>query len=139
MNKKIVFAGLVAIFLASLLLANVALAQSTTYVPQGPCKSDDKLGVCISTIYKWALGVSVLLALAMIILSGYLYMSAGGNAQQVSTAKEIFAGAFIGLIILFSAIVILRTINPDLVNLKDTVVINSSSTLPPAPPPPPPI
>jgi hypothetical protein len=90
-------------------------------VSQGPCKDIDvkdpeALGKCIVAIYKWSLGASVILALLMIIFAGYLYITAGGNAQQVSTAKEFFAGAIIGLIILFAAVIILRTINPELVN-----------------------
>jgi len=84
----------------------------------GPCAGSDNLGICIVSIYRWALGLGVLLALTMIIFSGYYYMTAGGDAQKVQSAKDIFANAFIGLIILFSAVLILRTINPDLVKFK---------------------
>ncbi len=85
----------------------------------GPCASSRNIGACIVEIYKWSLGIAVLLALLMIIASGYMYMTAGGNASQVQSAKEIFAGAFIGIIVLFAAVVILRTINPDLVSFPD--------------------
>ncbi|MCL5436000.1 MAG: pilin [Patescibacteria group bacterium] len=109
------------------------LALSVTFYPlvafaaeesQGPCQGIDSakseaLGECIVAIYKWALGFSVILALLMIIFAGYLYMTSGGNAQRVTLAKEFFAGAIIGLIVLFCAIIILRTINPELVNFND--------------------
>lgn len=89
---------------------------------QGPCSSVDTLSDCVVVIYRWALGLGVLLALVMIIFSGYMYLTAGGNAQQVAAAKERFAGAFIGLIILFAAVLILRTINPDLVKFQEPVL-----------------
>lgn len=93
-------------------------------VSQGPCqnidvKDKEALGECVVAIYKWSLGLSVILALLMIIFAGYLYMTSGGNAQQVTLAKEFFSGALIGLIVLFCAIIILRTINPELVNFND--------------------
>ena len=97
----------------------------------GPCSDAENLGNCIVSIYRWALGVAVLLALAMIIFSGYFYMSAGGDAQKVQSAKDMFANAFIGLIILFSAVLILRTINPDLVRFRDLEIEEVSTSVPP--------
>ncbi|HLC45112.1 MAG TPA: TrbC/VirB2 family protein [Patescibacteria group bacterium] len=80
----------------------------------GPCTSTNTIGDCVVSIYRWSLGAGVLLALFMIIWAGYRYITAGGNAQAVTSAKEYFFAAFVGLIILFAAVVILRTINPDL-------------------------
>jgi len=100
---------------------NNSSGDSLTVVINGQTKTiknNEALGYCIVEIYKWSLGIAVILALIMIILSGYMYMTAGGDAQKVTVAKEMFAGAFIGLIILFAAVVILRTINPDLVNFS---------------------
>lgn len=83
-----------------------------------PIDLNQAMGYCVVEIYKWSLGIAVILALIMIVLSGYTYMTSGGNAQKVTTAKEMFAGAFIGLIILFAAVLILRTINPELANFR---------------------
>lgn len=105
---------------ALLSFAPEATAQNATKTGFQPCaRANIRLGQCIIEIYRWALGLSVLLALLLIIFSGYRYMTSGGNAQAVATAKELFAGAFIGLIILFAAVLILRTINPELVSFKD--------------------
>jgi len=110
---------LVAITIFTIAVPVPVLAQGGN-VPQegeeGPCAGKSGLGNCIVAIYRWALGVSVLIAMAMIVFSGYTYMTAGGDANKVAQSKERFAQAFIGLIILFAAVVILRTINPDLVN-----------------------
>lgn len=127
MKQKLVVFFLVT-FCAVLLLAPAsALAVAAPANEQGPCAGIDihdsaALGKCVVAVYKWSLGVGVILALLMIIFAGYLYMTSGGNAQRVATAKEFFAGALIGLIVLFAAVVILRTINPELVkfnNIKD--------------------
>jgi hypothetical protein len=113
--KKIVALEILSLLVVfGLLVTPPAWAQNT----QGPCATSNSIADCVASIYRWSLGVAVLLALIMIIVSGYLYMTAGGNAQSVSLAKEMFTGAFIGLIILFAAVLILRTISPELVSFK---------------------
>ncbi len=84
-----------------------------------PTKADTTtLPKLINQIYTWALGISALLALLMTVLGGYYYMTSGGNAEQASKGTEMIWGAIIGLVLLFGSYLILRTINPDLVNFK---------------------
>ncbi|OGE94620.1 MAG: hypothetical protein A3B10_00505 [Candidatus Doudnabacteria bacterium RIFCSPLOWO2_01_FULL_44_21] len=78
----------------------------------------------INQIYIWSLGIGALLALLMVIFGGYMYMTAAGNAEQASKGVEILWGAIIGLALLFSSYLILRTINPDLVNFSIRSVEN---------------
>ena len=78
----------------------------------------DALYPCIGQIYLFSLGAGALIALLMVVLAGYRYMTAGGNAEQVSTAKESLEMAFKGLIIIFVAFILLYLINPDLVQFK---------------------
>jgi hypothetical protein len=73
---------------------------------------------CINQIYIWALGVGALLALLMTVVGGYYYMTAGGNAEQSAKGQEYIWSSIIGLVLLFGAYLILRTINPDLVEFK---------------------
>jgi len=82
------------------------------------CKSDDGIAVCIKKIYLFSLGFGALVAFLMIVLAGYRYLTASGNAQQVEGAKDAFASAFIGLIIIFVAFILLYLINPDLVKFQ---------------------
>lgn len=70
----------------------------------------------MTQIYVWSLGLAGLLAVVMVIVGGYLVMSARGNGQQVATGKEYVIGALTGLVLLLGAYLILNTINPDLVN-----------------------
>jgi len=76
------------------------------------------LPMCINQIYVWSLGIAALLALLMTVVGGYAYMTASGNAEQAEKGKEYIWGAAIGLALLFSAYLLLRIINPDLVNLR---------------------
>ncbi|OGE76515.1 MAG: hypothetical protein A3C85_03765 [Candidatus Doudnabacteria bacterium RIFCSPHIGHO2_02_FULL_48_21] len=73
---------------------------------------------CINKIYLFSLGAGALIALLMLVLAGYRYMTAGGNAEQVQTAKDTFQTTFTGLIIIFVAFILLYVINPDLVQFK---------------------
>ena len=72
---------------------------------------------CINQIYVWSLGIAALLALLMTVFGGYAYMTASGNAEQAEKGKEYIWGAAIGLALLFSAYLLLRIINPDLVTM----------------------
>lgn len=84
----------------------------------GSCKKGGTIAACVADIYKLSLGLGAIIALLMIVLSGYRYMTASGNASQVESAKEAFTAAFIGLIIIFVAYILLYLINPDLVKFR---------------------
>ena len=85
------------------------------------------LAACVNDIYILSLGLGGLLALLMIVLAGYRYMTASGNAQQVENAKDAFSSALIGLIVLFVGFVLLYVVNPQLTQLQD---FNIDSKLP---------
>lgn len=72
----------------------------------------------IKGIYKYLLGVAILLAIIMISIAGFRWMTAGGNASIIGDAKKQIINAIIGLILAFGVVVVLSTINPNLINLK---------------------
>lgn len=111
-------------FIACLLLLALALPQIA--FGANPCADQSarpSLGKCVNQIYLWALGLSGILAVLMMVLGGYLVMTAGGNAQQSSKGKEYIMSSIVGLGLLFGAYLILNTINPDLVNFKDPTTV----------------
>lgn len=57
----------------------------------------------ISVIIKTALSFLGVIFLILMIYGGYLWMTAGGNEQQVEKAKSLITAAIIGLIIVVSA------------------------------------
>ncbi len=119
-NKKLLFGAvfLLSVFTLLFIFAGSASAQVTETGFEKICAKGNGLAVCIQQLYLVALGLGAVVALLMIILAGYRYMTAQGNAQQVESAKEALTSAFIGLIIIFIAFILLYLINPDLVKFK---------------------
>lgn len=54
-------------------------------------------------IVQWALGLLALVAVIMIIVGGFQWMTAGGNEEKVDKAKKLISAAVIGLIIVLLA------------------------------------
>jgi hypothetical protein len=102
------------VLLFALILPQMALAQS-------PCKAGtgSSLGRCITQIYTWSLAISAILGILMIIMGGYKVMTAGGNAEQSTSGKNMVLSSIVGICLLFGAYLILNTINPDLVNFRN--------------------
>lgn len=73
----------------------------------------------IANLYTWVLGVGALVALLVLIYGGIVYSTSAGNESRISEAKEWVFGALAGLFILFGSYLILNTLNPELVKLKD--------------------
>lgn len=70
----------------------------------------------IERLYNWAIATAAGVATVMIMIGGFLYLtSAGGN---VGKAKEIIGNAVVGLLLVFSAYLILNTISPSILSLE---------------------
>ena len=57
----------------------------------------------VISIVQWALGFLGLVAVIMILIGGFQWMTAGGNEEKVASAKKIISAAVIGLIIVLLA------------------------------------
>jgi len=79
-------------------------------MPPDGVSNATSLGELITGIYSYALEIVGLCVFVMFLYAGYQVMF--GNRSQ---AIRIMQDAAVGLIILFSAYVILNSINPDLV------------------------
>jgi hypothetical protein len=82
----------------------------------GVAKVDD-LGDYINQLYRYSTLIGSFIAAIMIILGGFLYVTAG-SANSVEKGRGMIKNALIGLFILFAAFLLLETISPDLVHLK---------------------
>lgn len=101
-----------------------------------PCTSDlgsQGLGQCIADIYTWSLAIVGVVALVQILYAGWLYVTAFGNANKVGDAMSRISRAILGMVLLFSSYLILRTINPDLlggtVTLPETTLEKNTGSL----------
>lgn len=91
--------------------------------PAAPAVKADNLGVLIADIFNWSLSVLGIAVFSIIIFSGAQWLLAGGNPGTIGKAKGRIWNAILGAILLLSAYVILKVINPDFVK--------QSTTLPP--------
>ena len=57
----------------------------------------------VANIIRIALGLLGIIALVLIIYAGYLWMTAGGNEEQIASAKKFLINTAIGLAIILSA------------------------------------
>ena len=73
----------------------------------------------ITAFYKFAMIFSGILAFGGIVYGGVRYATAAGNEHSQEEARAWIWSAFIGLLLLAGAYVILYTVNPNLVILKN--------------------
>ena len=72
----------------------------------------------IRGIYNLFIGVVGLLAVVMIMLGGFKWLLAAGNAQKIAGAKTTIISAIMGLVLALGSYSILSWINPALTELK---------------------
>ncbi len=99
---------LVVVFVLGMDVAN-AQDFGTGYLAGADLPSDD-VRVVIVRIINYILSALGVLFLGLVIYGGFLWMTAGGNTDQVSRAKKIIINAVTGLVIIFFSFAITRFI-----------------------------
>jgi len=61
------------------------------------------LKTTVINIISWVLGILALVAVVMIIIGGFQWMTAAGNEEKIEKSKKIISAAVIGLIIVLLA------------------------------------
>jgi len=69
-------------------------------------------------IYDFLLSIVGIVAVAMLIIGGMKYITAAGSGGAVSSAKETIKDALLGLVLALLSAVIVSTINPDVLYLR---------------------
>lgn len=54
-------------------------------------------------LMNWVLGVLALIAVVLILVGGFKWMTAAGNEEKVESAKKLLVAAIIGLVIVMAA------------------------------------
>ncbi|MFH1030835.1 MAG: hypothetical protein V1770_06295, partial [bacterium] len=72
--------------------------------------------ITIVNIIRIGLGFLGVIAVIIIIYAGYLWMTAGGSAEQIEKAKMLMRNAVIGLVIILSSFAIVSFILSKLIN-----------------------
>lgn len=81
----------------------------------------------VVSFYNFALIISGILAFGAVVYGGILYATSAGNASKQAEGRSWIMSALIGILLLAAAYLILKTINPNLVNLKIAPLSTTSS------------
>jgi len=95
--------SMVAVF--SLLLLP-AVASALTLTPPGnsiDTGTTEDLSELVVRVIQYLLGFLGLIAVIMIIIGGFRWMTAGGNEEKIESAKKVISAAVIGLVIVLIA------------------------------------
>jgi hypothetical protein len=113
---------------------NIQLASTIqSYVPLAPIpeltSGGSPQGSMLSTLrflFRASLIIAIILSTLMIIVGGIQYMTTDA-IQNKKDGKERIQSAIIGLVLAISAWTILNTINPRILNLEKSSILNPSS------------
>jgi hypothetical protein len=100
-------------------------ADNGTAICAAQSVAGSNAGTCINRIYVISLAAGGVIAVLILVIAGYMYMSGGDN---VKAAKKMIFSAVTGLVILFSAYLFLNTINPDLTSFTGTALPDLTCT-----------
>ena len=108
-NKKIASAAYIIALCLLLATAVPASAQSPDALNMSVISGSfatASLGEIIARLLQVFFGLLGLVALAILLYAGLIWMTAGGDPNKVEKAKKMITGAVIGLVIIFSAFAI---------------------------------
>lgn len=122
-NKKLIISAIILFSVSYFLFYDSANASVQLETALPPIANQPAPGTglpeYINYLFVFGLGLITILALGQMILGGITYILAAGNAAKVEDAKDTIYQALLGLGILLVSYLLLRTINPDLVNLRN--------------------
>ncbi|HBK33504.1 TPA: hypothetical protein DEP34_04375 [Candidatus Uhrbacteria bacterium] len=108
-------------YLGALLLPSAALAAGALVSPFG---GTTDVPTIVGYIIRAILGLSGVLALAMFIYGGILWLTSGGTPSKVTKGRDTLVWAALGLVVLFTAYTLVATV----VSLIGTGTITGSTT-----------
>lgn len=68
-------------------------------------------------LVKIIIGIASAISLVMMLIGAVLYMTGGGNTEQLKRGRELFTGALVGLLFLIFSVVILQIITRDIIQI----------------------
>lgn len=88
----------------------------------------DSLIRFINSISRLTTGAIIVVGVIMIVAAGYVYMTAGGNAQRVGLAKSVLGTALLGIILAAVAWAFLNQISPQFTDVKKDPILELGET-----------
>ncbi len=125
-RKNLILIALVFFAFFAVIAANTARAQNTQNPPivnvNFPCptcaQNPSDITTYLDTFYKFSLWIGGALALGMIVAGGVMRIISSGSPDKIHEANDMITSAIFGLLLLFGAVLVLNTVNPQLTLLK---------------------
>lgn len=126
-KRKIVIITLMAIFLVLPFFYQVSAAETEIDWPASPMGTsigpDTPFHTFIQYTYEWGVALGGLAVFAMLLWAGIEYLTSAGDPKKMGSAINRIQSSILGLILLLASWLILNTINPELVQLKELPTI----------------
>ncbi len=135
-SRKSLLSILVAVFVTAgaLAVAPHAFAQVvdptsglSTFAEQAGFSTGDGLTITIARLIRTVMSILGILAVILILIGGFKYMTSGGNDEKIKSAKKLFSSAIVGLVIILSAFAIVQFILGQLVGALGGTSTSSGS------------
>jgi hypothetical protein len=102
----------------------ITISDKLTFEAPSAC-SDDSSKMCIwwlgkytQAVYNLAVGVVGIFAAVGLMVAGFIWLTAGGNASKVGEARAWIASSLTGLVLVLGSYIILYYVNPELTKIK---------------------
>ncbi len=73
----------------------------------------------VVALYRYAIGIMVTIAMVMVVVGGFQWTTARGNASAIQEARDRITNAVMGIVLALGSYAILAAINPELVNFRN--------------------
>ncbi len=87
--------------------------------PGGLTTTDVSIPEYVQYIYYFIIGISGIIALVVIVLAGFQYLSSAGSPERIKDSKKRIISAFTGLLIIFFSWIIINELSPVGTKLED--------------------
>ncbi len=94
------------------------VGKTVTEISFGGKREFANVAVFIQLLYRYAIGVAAIIAVAMIMVAGAQWITSAGNSEAIASAKKRIGGALMGLFLAYLSFFILNALNPALVNFR---------------------
>jgi len=91
-----------------------------------PDKASDLLSSYILSLYRYGISISAITATILFIYGAFLYLL-GTAISSIRSGKQIMIDAIIGMLLVFSAALIARTLNPEILSPKSLDITQIST------------
>lgn len=76
---------------------------------------ESSLPAFVQKVINWAIGLTAVVAVVMLIAAGFMYITANGDENKIKTATKTLTFAIVGLVIAFIAVLLVQFVLKDII------------------------